>query len=287
MPELPEVEVVRQSLDKNIKQKKVKKVIIRNKNLRIKIPSNFASFLKNQKIIKVDRFSKYIILMLSNKSYCLLHLGMSGTVHLIYKKKKYINTNTSFYSSPFLPKKHNHVEIIFENLKIVYNDPRRFGFFQIIENSFLLKKRFAHLGPEPFDSKFCLDYISSFFKKKKRSIKNLLLDQNFVSGIGNIYASEILFLCKINPTKKVLSLRKKDHLNILINSKKVLSNAIKKGGSSIRDFKNTSGKKGNFQSDFKVYEREGLNCKINKCKGIIKRKVISNRSTFFCNTCQK
>ena len=287
MPELPEVEIVRKSLDKRIRQKKVKKVIVRNRNLRFKIPLNFASFLKNQKIIKVERYSKYLIFNLSNNSYCLLHLGMSGTIHIVYTYKKNFITNVSFYNSPILPKKHNHVEIIFQNLKIVYNDPRRFGFFQIIDNQYLLKKRFAHLGPEPFDSKFSLNYISSFLSKKKRSIKNLLLDQNFVSGIGNIYASEILFLCKINPIKKVFLLKKKDHLNILINSKKVLLHAIKKGGSSIRDFKDTSGKKGDFQSNFKVYERDGLNCKINKCRGIIRRKVISNRSTFFCNRCQK
>ena len=171
MPELPEVEVVRQSLDKNIKQKKVKKVIIRNRNLRFKVPLNFADYLKNKKIIKVDRFSKYLILMLSNKKYCLIHLGMSGTVHLISKNKKNIKTNTSFYSSSILPKKHNHVEIILQNLKIVYNDPRRFGFFQIIDNSYLLKKRFAHLGPEPFDSKFSSNYISTFFSKKKEALK--------------------------------------------------------------------------------------------------------------------
>jgi len=212
---------------------------------------------------------------------------MSGTIHLINSNKENLSTNTSFYNSPTLPKKHNHVEIIFGSLKIVYNDPRRFGFFQIIDNSFLLKKRFEHLGPEPFDSKFELDYVSSFFKGKKRNIKNILLDQNFVSGIGNIYANEILFLCKINPTKKVGLLKKKDLLKIIINSKKVLLNAINKGGSSIRDFKNALGKKGDFQRDFKVYEREGLSCKKYKCKGFIKRKVISNRSTFFCNSCQK
>ena len=287
MPELPEVEIVRQSLNKKIKQKKVKKVIIRNRNLRIKIPINFANSLKNLKIIKVDRFSKYLILVLSNKSYCLLHLGMSGTIHLINFNKENFSTNTSFYNSPTLPKKHNHVEVIFKNIKMVYNDPRRFGFFQIIDNSSLLKKRFAHLGPEPFDSKFEVDYVASFFKGKQRNIKNMLLDQNFVSGIGNIYASEILFLCKINPTKKVCLLKKKDILKIIFNSKKVLLNAIKKGGSSIRDFKNTSGKKGDFQRDFKVYEREGLNCKKHKCRGFIKRKIINNRSTFFCNSCQK
>ena len=287
MPELPEVEIVRQSLNKKIKQKKVKKVIIRNRNLRFKIPTNFASILRDKKVIKVNRFSKYLILHLSNKSFCLIHLGMSGTIHLIGTKEKSLSTNASFYSSPILPKNHNHVEIIFRNFKIVYNDPRRFGFFQLIDNSYLLKKRFAHLGPEPFDSKFSLNYISSFFKGKKRNIKNILLDQKFVSGIGNIYASEILFLCKINPAKKVCLLKKKDYLKIKFYSKKVLLNAIKKGGSSIRDFKNISGNKGYFQRDFKVYERENLNCKSYKCKGIIKRKVISNRSTFFCNSCQK
>ena len=211
---------------------------------------------------------------------------MSGTIHLIYNKKKNFITNTSFYNSPILPKKHNHVEIIFENLRIVYNDPRRFGFFQIIKDSSALKKRFINLGPEPFESKFNLRYILSFFKGKKKNIKNFLIDQKFVSGIGNIYASEILFLSKIDPNKEAYLLQNKDCKKIIINSKKILSNAIKKGGSSIRDFKNTSGKKGNFQKDFKVYDRDGLRCKRFSCKGIIQKKIICNRATFFCNICQ-
>ena len=168
MPELPEVEVVRQSLNKKIKQKKVKKVLVRNRNLRFKIPLNFRSFFEGQKIIKVKRISKYLILCFSNNRYCLLHLGMSGTIHLIVHKKKNHLTNTSFYHSPILPPKHNHVEIIFETFKIIYNDPRRFGFFQIIKDLSLLKKRFSHLGPEPFQSKFDLEYVFSFFKGKKK-----------------------------------------------------------------------------------------------------------------------
>ena len=287
MPELPEVEVIRQSLDKKIKQKKIKKVIVRNRSLRFKIPSNFESFLRGLKIIKIDRFSKYLILHLSNSYYCLIHLGMSGTVHLVAQNKKSFLTNTSFYNSPNLPKKHNHIEVIFENFKIIYNDPRRFGFFQIIENSSLLKKRFSHLGPEPFETKFDLNYVRSFFERKEKNIKNFLLDQKFVSGIGNIYASEILFLSKINPNKKAYLLKKNDCKKLIINSKKILSLAIKKGGSSIKDFKNTHGKKGTFQKIFNVYERSGLNCKRLKCNGIIKKKIISNRSTFFCDNCQK
>ena len=282
MPELPEVEVVRKSL-----QKKIKKVIIRNRNLRIKIPSDFKSFLIGQRVIKINRFSKYLIFHLSNNSYCLIHLGMSGTIHLIDHNKKNRLTNTSFYHSPILPPKHNHIEIIFEKSKIIYNDPRRFGFFQIIKNLDLLKKRFIHLGPEPFQSKFNLEYVFSFFKGKEKNIKNYLLDQNFVSGIGNIYANEILFLSKINPNKKVYLLKKIDCEKIINFSKKVLINAIKKGGSSIKDFKNLSGKNGSFQKNFKVYERKGLSCKRSKCEGVIQKKVISSRSTFFCNICQK
>ena len=287
MPELPEVEIVRQSLSKKINQKKVKKVIVRNRNLRFRIPSNFERYLENKKIIKVDRFSKYLILHLSDKTYCLLHLGMSGTVHLIEDKKKNFLTNTSFYSYPVLPNKHNHVEIILDKFKIIYNDPRRFGFFEIIHNFDKLKKRFSHLGPEPFQLKFNLKYVFSSLKEKQKNIKNFLIDQNFVSGIGNIYASEILFFCKINPKKKACNLKKKDFKKIIINSKKVLLDAINKGGSSIRDFKNITGEKGKFQKSFKVYGREGLNCKRINCGGIIQKKIISNRSTFFCNTCQK
>ncbi len=287
MPELPEVEVVRQSLSKKIKQKRVKNVIVKNPNLRFKLPPNFKSQLKNQKILKVERFSKYIILFLSSGKFCVFHLGMSGTIHIINKGKKNFFTNLSFYSNPKLPIKHNHIEIFFEKFKIVYNDPRRFGFFQIIENAYLLKKRFANLGPEPFHLQFNIKYLISFFYKKNKNIKNFLLDQNFVSGIGNIYASEILFLCKIDPNKKAYDLKKKELNKIILFSRKVLNEAIKKGGSSIRDFIDTTGKKGSFQRNFKVYDREGLKCKRVNCKGIIIKKMISNRSTFFCNYCQK
>ncbi len=286
MPELPEVEIVRQSLNKKINQKKVIKVIVRNRNLRFKLPINFETFLKGRKIIEVKRFSKYLIFCFSNDKYCLLHLGMSGTVHVITDNQRNLLTNTSFYNSPTLPIKHNHVEIIFKNLRVIYNDPRRFGFFQIINDSLSLKKKFANLGPEPFQTEFNYKYIISFLKGKNKNIKNFLLDQNFVSGIGNIYANEILFHCKLDPNKKADSLKKDDYKKIILNSRKVLSKAIKNGGSTIKDFKNTSGKRGRFQKNFKVYERKGQLCKRLNCKGIIQKKEISNRSTFFCNICQ-
>ena len=287
MPELPEVEIVKQSLDRKLKQKKIKKVIIRNRNLRFKIPQKFKVFLKNKIIKKVTRFSKYLILNFSDGSFCLIHLGMSGTIHLIKKNSFNKFTNTSFYNSPHLPKKHNHVEIQFEDVKIIYNDPRRFGFFKLINNNNEFLKNFNHLGPEPFFKSFNSKYLLNYFFNKKKNIKNFLLDQNFVAGIGNIYASEILFYSKINPLKKVMQLSRDDCNKIVLFSKKILYRAIKKGGSTIRNFKNISGNNGNFQKEFKVYQRDNLNCLRNKCVGKIMKKIISNRSTFFCNICQK
>ncbi len=286
MPELPEVEIVRQSLDKKIKQKRVKKVIIRNRNLRFLIPNNFKSYIKNKKIIKVDRFSKYLIIHFLEGDYCLVHLGMSGTIHIVDKFNLSKFTNTSFYHSPILPKKHNHVELEFDNFKVIYNDPRRFGFFQLIENRNALKQRFKNLGPEPFDKKFNLNYLLGFFKYKNKDIKSFLLDQRFVSGIGNIYASEILFSSKIDPFKKAKLLKRNECKKIILNSKKILYKAIIKGGSSIRNFQDISGALGGYQKEFKVYQQEGNGCKTVGCLGIIKKKIISNRSTFFCDSCQ-
>ena len=287
MPELPEVEIVKQSLSKKIERKKIKKIIITNRNLRFKIPIKFEELLKNKIIKKVTRFSKYLILNFYDESFCLIHLGMSGTVHLIKKNNISKFTNTSFYNSPSLPKKHNHVEIHFEGLRVIYNDPRRFGFFKFVENKQELINRFSHLGPEPFSKNFNLEYLLKYFFDKKKDIKSFLIDQKFVSGIGNIYACEILFLSKINPTTFAMKLTKNDCKKIIFFSKSVLNKAIKKGGSSIRNFKNTLGKDGNFQKEFKVYQRENLNCLRSKCPGKIKKIFISNRSTFFCNICQK
>jgi len=286
MPELPEVEIVKQSLDKNIKFKKIKKVIVRNRKLRLKIPKNFEILLKNKNIENISRFSKYIILHLSDGLFCIIHLGMSGTIHLIKKYQKNKVTNISFYHSPTLPNKHNHVEIQFENFTIVYNDPRRFGFFELIKKKKELSRRFNHFGPEPFSKLFNINYIKNYLKYKKKDIKSFLLDQKFVSGIGNIYASEILFLCKIDPQKKAQKLTKTECKKIIYFSRLVLKKAIKYGGSSIRDFKNISGSGGSFQKEFKVYQRENLNCLNKDCSGKIKKKVISKRSTFFCNRCQ-
>jgi len=218
----------------------------------------------------------------------MIHLGMSGTIHLINKfKKKNSITNTSFYHSPTLPKKHNHVEMNIDKFKLIYNDPRRFGYFLYFKNNEQLNKNFKKYGPEPLGKLFNKNYIFNYFKNKKKNIKNFLIDQKFVSGIGNIYASEILYLCKILPFKEVRFLTLIDCKNISYYSKIVLKKAINQGGSSIRDFRNISGNQGSFQKNFNVYQRENKNCLKYRCKGIIYKKSISNRSSFFCNICQK
>ena len=287
MPELPEVEIVKQSLNKKIRGKIIQKVSVKNTNLRFKIANNFEKKILNKKIDEINRFSKHIILKFDDNSGFVIHLGMSGTIHLIDKVKKNIITNSSFYHSPKLPKKHNHIEIIFEKTKLIYNDPRRFGYLITFKNEKELEKKFSHFGPEPFSKEFNTIYIQNYFKNKKKNIKNFLLDQKFVSGIGNIYASEILFFCRINPLKKAKNLSLNDCKKIFYFSKSVLKKAIQKGGSSIRDFKDTTGIKGKFQKNFKVYQRENLKCLKFDCKGVIRKNFISNRSSFFCNICQK
>ncbi len=287
MPELPEVEIVKRSLKNNVKYKKIKKVIISNRNLRFKIQKNFENTLKEQSIIRVERFSKYIILTLSSNKYCIVHLGMSGTLHLIHYDKKEMVTNLSFYHSKILPKKHNHIKIKFSKFMIVYNDPRRFGFFKIFNNQKDLKNYFSKSGPEAISNKFNYKYFKKKLINKEKNIKNILLDQNYISGIGNIYANEILFYCKINPLNKGKKIVKNQIIRLIKNSKLVLNLAIKLGGSSIKDFKNTSGISGLFQNEFKVYGRENKNCTRKNCKGKICKIFISNRSTFFCNLCQK
>ena len=171
MPELPEVEIVRKSLNKKISGKIINEVRVKNRNLRIKISKNFELNLKRKKIKKIGRFSKYIIFFFNDNSYCVIHLGMSGTIHLLHTHSKNKFTNTSFYQSPHLPKKHNHVEIRFNNLKLVYNDPRRFGYILFFDSKSELLKKFEKFGPEPFSKNFNINYVKNYFKNKKKILK--------------------------------------------------------------------------------------------------------------------
>ena len=285
MPELPEVEIVRQSLNRQVKNQKIINIQVNNRNLRLKVPKDFEQIFKNAVIEKIQRKSKYLILVFNNNLYCVIHLGMSGTLHFMGLKKK--TTNLSFYGSQSLPKKHNHIIFRFKNFKLIYNDPRRFGFFKILNNKSDYLSFFTRIGPEAISKDLNKKYLSKILKNRTKNIKNLLLDQKLVSGLGNIYVNEILFQAKINPFKKSYLINLDENKRIVKYSKIILKKAIDFGGSSIRDFKGITGKSGNFQSEFKVYDRAKKRCSRNNCFGQISRKIISNRSTFICSVCQK
>ncbi|MEY4389868.1 MAG: bifunctional DNA-formamidopyrimidine glycosylase/DNA-(apurinic or apyrimidinic site) lyase [Pseudomonadota bacterium] len=286
MPELPEVEVTRRTLLKFIENKVIKNIKINNPNLRFKIPTNFKKNVIGQKIIKVLRRSKYILIYLKNDYVMIAHLGMSGKF-LIKNNYSKDFLKTSYYFNEF-SLKHNHIEFFFSNnLKVIYNDPRRFGFFLLDKVSKLdLNKFLNKLGPEPLGNDLKKDYLMSKTKATQRSIKTLLMDQHFISGIGNIYANEILFSAKIKPNKISSKLTLVDIERLHSSIGKVLKRALKLGGSSIKDFKSSVGLKGRFQNEFKVYDRRDLKCLRSGCSGLIARVVSQGRASFFCNECQ-
>ena len=286
MPELPEVEIVKKSLKKNVKDKKILDVIVTNRNLRFKVEKDFEKILKNRKIQNVNRYAKNIILKLNGNIYVIIHLGMTGTFHLI-RNNILKNTNLSFYQSKDLPIKHNHIILIFKKFRVIYNDPRRFGFFKLLKDKESFKLYLKNIGYEPLDKNFTLNYLKKKILFRKKCIKSILLDQKIISGIGNIYANEILFHSGLNPRKKGLKLKDFELKYLYKYSKLVLKKAILKGGSSIRDFRNTEGAKGSFQDNFKVYNKDDHNCPNKKCNYKIKKINISNRSTFYCENCQK
>ena len=286
MPELPEVEIVKRSLFKMINKAKIVDIKINNNNLRYRLPSNMSKKLVGETVLNIARRSKYLIFYFKKK-ILLAHLGMSGKM-LIMRKSDNTLFKTSFYYNLNILQKHNHIYFKLNNgLILIYNDVRRFGFFKIYYNHQLNQIKFLKkLGLEPLSKKFDIKYFKKFILHKKRSIKNLLMDQTFISGLGNIYVNEVLFMSRIHPLKSCKSLNKIDIKNLILNIKKVLKFSISKGGASIKDFQNTTGKSGNFQQFFRVYEQENKNCSRISCKGKIKKIFISNRSSFYCNFCQ-
>ena len=286
MPELPEVEIVKRSLFKKINKASIIDIKVKNKNLRYKIPRNFATDLNGQKILRISRRSKYLIFYFKKK-LLLTHLGMSGKFILKRTRDKQLY-KTSFYYDLNIIQKHNHIYFKLSNgFTLVYNDVRRFGFFKLYNISELNQIAFLKkLGVEPLSIKFNNQYFKKFVMYRSKNIKNLLMDQTFVSGLGNIYVNEALFMTGINPLRLCSDIEKNEIKRLVLNIKKILKSSILKGGSSIKDFKNLTGKSGSFQSFFYVYGRENKNCSRNSCTGKIKKIFISNRSSFYCVKCQ-
>ena len=288
MPELPEVEVVKRSLEKKIQNLVIKKVKINDGNLRYIVNKKKICKLSGKKIQKIKRRSKFLIFKFNNKSIMLVHLGMTGKFIFVNKNKKF---KTSFYYDLDQNKDKKHDRIIFflqDKKKLIYNDVRKFGFFKFLEkDKYESNAHLINLGPEPLKKNFNLNYLKNYVYKRNRSIKNILMDQKCVSGLGNIYVNEILFFSRVKPSRKVKSLKDFELKNIVKNTKKILRNSIKLGGSSIKDFSSDDGKRGKFQQYFSVYGREGKNCSNVDCNKVVFRTVISNRATFFCKKCQK
>ena len=288
MPELPEVEVVKKSLKKIIHDLVIKKIEIRNKYLRYKIDEKSMKKMIKSKVKSISRRSKYIFINLNNGYTIMFHLGMTGKINIIDANKNKFKTSFYYKLSDNKPN-HDHIIIKFnKKITIIYNDVRKFGFIKIYQTDKILESsHLKKLGPEPLSREFNSIYFKKKIKKRKIILKDLLMNQNFLAGLGNIYVNEAIFLSKINPTVKSKNIPNKKINKLVLNIKKVLKKAIYEGGSSIKNFNNTSGKKGNFQHFFKVYGRQGKSCTRSNCIGTIRRIRISNRSTFFCNICQK
>jgi len=288
MPELPEVEVVKRSLTNKVKNLIIKKVKINDDRLRYRIDKKILRKIIGLKIKKIERRSKFLLFFLNKDLVMLVHFGMTGKFFFINQKN--IKFKTSFYYN-INNKEKIHDRVIFffnKKKKLIYNDVRKFGFIKFLNyknynNNFHLK----NLGPEPLERLFNLIYFKNYIKGRNRVIKDVLMDQKFVSGIGNIYANEILFLSKVKPSRKVKKLKDFELKKIIHHTKEILENAIKLGGSSIKDFSSTNGKKGSFQQHFYVYGKKRHLCLNTPCRGRITKSTISNRATFFCSNCQK
>ena len=288
MPELPEVEVVKRSLERNILNLIIKKVKIKDTNLRYKVDKIGLSKLIGKKITKIERRSKFLIFEIGKTYRLLVHLGMTGKFFFTDNKDNKFKTSFYYFLNYKKDQKHDRVIFIFNKKKLIYNDVRKFGFIKIYVSNLITKsKHLTHLGPEPLEKNWNFSYLKKYVIGRKRSIKNILMDQTCVSGLGNIYVNEILFLSRIKPLRKATKLKNFEIKKIIKFSKKILKNSIKLGGSTIKDFTSENGKIGVFQQYFKVYGRENQECSNVDCNLRIIRTVISNRATFFCKKCQK
>lgn len=269
MPELPEVETVKNVLKKQVLNKQIKKADIYWHNI-IAYPKidEFKKEIKNQKINDILRRGKWLMFELDDY-FLLSHLRMEG---------KYFIRNTQDEIN-----KHEHVIFTFtDNSQLRYHDTRKFGKMYLIEKDKVFStKPLNELGLEPWDEKLTIDYLKDKFNKKP--IKTQLLDQSIITGIGNIYADEILFLSKINPEKEGNKLTKKNLGNIIKNTKTILESAIKQGGTTIKSYTSSEGVHGMFQTELLVHTKDI--CPI--CKTEIEKIVVGGRGTYYCPKCQK
>lgn len=276
MPELPEVETVLRGIRSRLRNRRIVKAKAFSPQLRIPIPRNFVSLLQGKRINAITRRAKFLRFHLDSGKVLLLHLGMTGNVRL------------SSCVEPYRRQKHDHALIEFEgNLRLVFNDPRRFGLITFANSENLESHPFfKKLGPEPLSKFFSGQSLHTIFLRRHIPVKLALCDQKIIAGVGNIYASEALFRARIHPRRLASSIKVNEAQALASAVKKVLKLAIASGGSSLRDYRRSNGRLGEFQNKFMVYGREGQSCLRQKCNGSIKRIVQGNRSTFLCPVCQ-
>jgi formamidopyrimidine-DNA glycosylase len=296
MPELPEVETVRRGLQPVMEGARFTKVEARRPDLRRPLPKDFVKRLEGRTVTGLGRRAKYLLADLSSGDVLMMHLGMSGSFRVAEEKnaKKGDQTPGDFHHPRSDDRTHDHIVFhMSSGARIAFNDPRRFGLMLLVPRADLAEHPLMkEIGPEPLGNAFDAAMLAAACHGKQTSLKAALLDQKVVAGLGNIYVCEALYGAHLSPKRKASTIadrkgapnERAEHLVDAI--KVVLGDAIKAGGSSLRDHRRTDGELGYFQHHFRVYDREGEPCKTPGCKGTVKRIVQAGRSTFFCPVCQ-
>lgn len=281
MPELPEVETVRRGLLPVMEGQVIAEAQVNRPDLRFPFPDRMAARLTGQTVLSLRRRSKYLLADLSSEETLLIHLGMSGRMLISGA------TLGEFHHSHPAPQKHDHVILTMSNgTKITFNDARRFGAMDLMPTAhWQSHKLLTGLGPEPLGNTFNESYLTQRLQNRQTPIKAALLDQSLIAGLGNIYVCEVLHRAEIAPTRLAKAITAAEIARLVAIIRDVLAEAIDAGGSSLRDYRQTDGELGYFQHTFRVYDRAGQSC--HTCQTPIIRLVQSNRSSFYCPTCQR
>ncbi len=301
MPELPEVETVRRGLSPVMEGARIERLLLTRPDLRFPFPEGFAELVEGREILSLGRRAKYLLIELDNGLTIVSHLGMSGSFRIESEADTHGTpgeTPGDFHHPRSKDGKHDHV--IFhlalgaQKTRIIYNDPRRFGFMHLVRRADIdLYPAFAGLGPEPTGNALSASYLAGRFQGKSQPLKGALLDQKVIAGLGNIYVCEALWRSHLSPLRGAGTLvtkagKPKPALEVLTeNIRAVIADAIAAGGSSLRDHIQTDGSLGYFQHSFSVYDREGHACRLPGCGGTVERITQSGRSTFYCAACQR
>ena len=282
MPELPEVETVRLGLSPAMVGARFERVEQRRPDLRFPLPERFAARLAGRRVEALSRRAKYLLADLDDGMVLAMHLGMSGSFRI-----DEATPGAFHHPRPGLPA-HDHIVFhLTGGARVTYNDPRRFGFMDLIARADLAShKLFARMGIEPLGNELDGAALLRLFADKKTPLKAALLDQSLVAGLGNIYVCEALHRAGLSPRRLAGTLGRKAG-ELAQNIRDVLTEAVAAGGSSLRDHRRTDGAPGCFQHRFRVYDREGEACPRMDCAGVVERLVQSGRSTFWCRACQR